>query len=74
MTDPRDKLAKDFLEIAKELSEAAKHAEVASKHFSNKDIPRACAHSTAPQGHIEAASSLIREFQMVHRKFAKVDP
>ncbi len=74
MTDPRDKLAKDFLEIAKELADASKHAEVAAKHFSEKDIPRASAHSTAVQGHIEAASSLIREFQLTHRKFARTDP
>jgi len=73
MSDPRDKLAKDFLEVAKELTDAAKHAEIAAKHFSNKDIPRACAHSTATQGHIEAASNLIREFQILHRKLARID-
>ena len=74
MNDPRDKLSKDFLEVARELVEAAKHAEIASTHFANNDIPRACAHSTATQGHIHAAETLIREFQLTHRKFARTEP
>ncbi len=74
MSDPRDKLSKDFLEISKELTEAAKHAEIAATHFANKDIPRACAHSSATQGHIQAAEILIREFQLIHRKFARNEP
>ena len=46
MNDPRDKLSKDFLEVARELVEAAKHA----------------------------AETLIREFQLTHRKFARTEP
>lgn len=74
MSDQRDKLSNDFLEIARELTEAAKHAEVAAKHFSNKDVPRACAHSSAVQGHLEAVEILIREFHLIHRKFARNEP
>jgi hypothetical protein len=72
MSDPRDKLAKDFLELAKELVDAAKHAEIAAKHFVNKEIPRACAHAAAVEGHIEASQQLLREFYLLHRKFARV--
>ena len=61
MSDPRDKLASDFQQIARELVEAAKHAEIAAKHFSDKDIPRACAHSTAIQGHSLAKSKAARQ-------------
>lgn len=71
MSDPRDKIAKDFLEVARELREAAKHAEVVAKHFAEKEIPRGCAHAGAVQGHIAAADELIKAFVLEHRKHAK---
>ena len=73
MSDPRDKIASDFLKIAQELADASKHAEVASRHFSNKEVPRGCAHVAAIQGHILVVENLIEEFQITHSKHAKPD-
>lgn len=63
--------SKHLLQIATELEQAAAHARTASDHFLQKEVPRACAHTLAVDGHIIAAKELLNEIAKIHRLKAK---
>ncbi len=51
--------ADDYREIARQLRAAAEHCDVAAAHMVAGEIPRACAHQVAAQGHIVKARRLL---------------
>lgn len=58
--------------ITDELESALKHSKIASEHFVNSEVPRACAHTLALEGHIIAITELLAEIAKLHRTKAKV--
>lgn len=58
--------------ITEELESALKHSKIASEHFVNSEVPRACAHALALEGHIIAIAELLAEIAKFHRTKAKV--
>lgn len=58
--------------ITEELEGAAKHSRIAAEHFLNSDVPRACAHTLALEGHIAVIAEILEEVAKLHRLKAKV--
>ncbi len=67
MTNDLEIQAKRLQQIAEELESAAAHARTAANHFKQSEVPRACAHSLAVDGHIAAAKELLTEVAKTHR-------
>jgi len=61
-----ESFAESFDEAAAELTRAIEHLKSAAGHFRSRDIPRACAHACAAQGHIEVAKAKHRHWLTVH--------
>jgi predicted deacetylase len=51
---------------AQELERAALHLRTAAKHFREHEVPRACAHLFAAQGHMFGTQAMINERAVVH--------
>jgi hypothetical protein len=58
--------------IFKELENALKHADIAANHFLLAEVPRACAHTIALQGHLAVVSEILAEVAKLHRAKASV--
>ena len=58
--------------ISTELEKALKHSNIAIEHFQNSEVPRACAHTLALEGHIHAVKELLKEIAKFHRIKAEV--
>lgn len=58
--------------IAKELDQAKEHALVAANHFTASEVPRACAHTLAVQGHLSAVMELLSEVAKLHATKARI--
>jgi hypothetical protein len=61
-----------FANAAAELRAAADHLDVAVRHFQAGDIPRACAHAFAAQGHQSQGASALDEATRVHARNSRV--
>ena len=61
-----EKTAEKLDIIALELEKALAHCKTASAHFTNKEVPRGCAHILAMQGHLASAEQLQKEIAIVH--------
>ena len=69
MTDnPRELAARDCEAAAAELESAAQHMRTAARHFRDHEIPRACAHILAAEGHMLEAQEAIQERAKVHSR------
>lgn len=66
MTDVLSAQARKLLETAVELEKAARHARIAADHFKSGEVPRACAHTVATEGHIHAANDFLKAVAMAH--------
>ncbi len=53
--------------VANELDQAMKHAKIATGHFSGSEVPRACAHTLALQGHLSVVAELLAEIAKLHK-------
>jgi 1-aminocyclopropane-1-carboxylate deaminase/D-cysteine desulfhydrase-like pyridoxal-dependent ACC family enzyme len=51
---------------AEKLERAAAHCRIASKHFTDRDVPRGCAHAYAALGDIAVAREAIEQNSKVH--------
>jgi len=62
---PNDAAA-EFEAAASELELAVAHYRTVASHFRQRDIPRACAHVCAAQGHIHAAHQRYETWLVNH--------
>lgn len=53
-------------DAAVELDRAAGHCRVAAEHFRNREVPRACAHAWAAEGHVREAEDRLGQQARVH--------
>ena len=53
--------------IAIELEQALKHAKIAANHFLDSEVPRACAHTLAVQGHLAVIDELLIAVAKLHK-------
>jgi ABC-type bacteriocin/lantibiotic exporter with double-glycine peptidase domain len=71
MSELLDKQATLYEQAAQELDLAAKHLRVTAEHFRNHEVPRACAHIFASQGHLFAVKKIIEEHAVLHASKAR---
>jgi CHAD domain-containing protein len=71
MSELLDKQATLYEQAAHELDLAAKHLRVTAEHFRNKEVPRACAHVLASQGHLLTVQKIIEEHAILHASKAR---
>lgn len=69
----QDEAAERFERSAEELETAARHLRVAGKHMRETEIPRACAHAFAAQGHLVTAERLLGENAVLHASKSTAD-
>lgn len=73
MSDPRDEVAAAFRVAAEQLERAAAHCRIAALHYSERDVPRGCAHAFAALGDLAQARSTIDGNAVVHAGKARID-
>ncbi len=73
MSDPRDDVAEAFRLAAEKLDRAAAHCRIAALHYSNREIPRGCAHAFAALGDMRLAENAIDDNAMLHAGKAMID-
>ncbi|MEM8766112.1 MAG: hypothetical protein AAGE43_01610 [Pseudomonadota bacterium] len=73
MSDPRDDVAAAFRLAAEKLDRAAAHCRIAAQHYSNREIPRGCAHAFAALGDMRIAENAIDDNAMLHAGKARID-
>ncbi len=73
MSDPRDDVAEVFRSAAEKLERAAAHCRIAARHYTDRDIPRGCAHAFAALGDIALAQECIDENAKLHASKARID-
>jgi hypothetical protein len=66
MPEPLDQQAELYEQAAKELDKAAQHLRTTAEHFRNREIPRACAHIFATQGHLLSVQKTIEDHALLH--------
>ncbi|MGD8830762.1 MAG: hypothetical protein PVF57_09170 [Pseudomonadales bacterium] len=73
MSDPRDDVAATFALAAEKLERAAAHCRIAGMHYTNREVPRGCAHAFAALGDLMQARAAIDENASVHASKAQID-
>ena len=73
MSDPRDDVAAEFRNAAEQLERAAAHCRIAALHYTNRDVPRGCAHAFAALGDLSMAESALRKNAELHAGKASID-
>jgi hypothetical protein len=68
----RETAARELEEAAAELEGAVAHLRVAAAHFRDGEVPRACAHTFAAEGHMVEARRHVEHRAVVHRTKARV--
>lgn len=63
---PREEAARDCEAAAEQLEAAAQHMRTAARHFRGHEIPNACAHILAAQGHVANVEDAVRRRAQVH--------
>ncbi|MCO4780696.1 MAG: hypothetical protein KC646_00120 [Candidatus Cloacimonetes bacterium] len=61
-----------FSEISKQLEDALIHSKITEGHFNDKNVPRACAHAFALDGHLVKIKQLLDKAKLNHSTQAKV--
>ena len=61
-----------FEEIVVELDKALSHSKICVDHFNNKEVPRACAHSFALEGHMVNITNLLNQAKVNHSVKAQI--
>jgi hypothetical protein len=73
MTEENKETAAAELEsAADELEAAVAHLRIAATHFRDGEIPRACAHAFAAEGHMIEARHHVEHRAVVHRTKSRV--
>ena len=73
MTDAREEQAQRLDRAAHELEQAAKHCRTAAAHFRDAEVPRACAHTVAADGHLREARDVLNRVARAHAERATPD-
>ena len=73
MTDQRDDVARAFGLAAEQLERAAAHCRIAARHFSERNVPRGCAHAFAALGDVELAREAIAKNAKLHASKSSID-
>lgn len=71
--ESRETAAAELESAADELERAVAHLRVAATHFREAEIPRACAHTFAAEGHMIEACRHVEHRAVVHRTKSRVD-
>ena len=68
--------SQQFQAAAEKLERAAAHCRIAAKHFTDRDVPRGCAHAFAALGDIAIASAAIGDNAKLHaaKSSIAIDP
>lgn len=66
MDSSRNEVIAAYTSAADELELAAKHLRTAARHMAEGEVPRACAHAFAAQGHIATSDVGIKRAAVVH--------
>jgi hypothetical protein len=72
VTDPRDAVAEQFKVAAQMLERAAAHCRIAAKHYTDRDVPRGCAHAFAALGDMALAHESIDRNARLHASKAQI--
>ena len=73
MSDPRDDVAEEFRLAAEKLERAAAHCRIAALHYTDRNIPRGCAHAFAALGDLSLGEAAIRRNAELHAGKANID-
>ena len=73
MSDPRDEVAEAYRLAAEKLDRAAAHCRIAALHYTNREVPRGCAHAFAALGDMAMAREAIDGNSIVHAGKAMID-
>jgi hypothetical protein len=73
MSDPRDEVAAAFRLAAEKLERAAAHCRIAAQHYTERNVPRGCAHAFAALGDMSQASAAIDASAVLHAGKARID-
>ena len=73
MSDPRDEVATAFRLAAEHLERAAAHCRIAALHYTERNVPRGCAHAFAALGDLTQARSTLDGNAIVHAAKASID-
>lgn len=66
MNEPLEVAARRYEQAADELERAAAHLRTAAAHMRAREVPRACAHGAAAEGHVSVAQSVLDEQKREH--------
>jgi hypothetical protein len=66
-----EEAASEFDACARELDQAISHYRSVAAHFRQREIPRACAHVCAAQGHIQAAQKRYENWLVAHSRHSE---
>ena len=58
---------------AEKLERAAAHCRIAALHYTNRDVPRGCAHAFAALGDLSLAEGALRRDAELHAGKARID-
>jgi len=72
MVETRDAVAAAFRRAAEKLDRAAAHCRIAAMHFTNRDVPRGCAHAFAALGDMALAEDAVRDNATLHAGKAQI--
>lgn len=61
-----------FKLISKELQQALKHSQICEKHFDANEVPPACAHAFALEGHLTKIEQLLNSAKILHASKASI--
>lgn len=70
--ESRETAAVGLESAADELDRAVQHLRVAAGHFRDGEVPRACAHTFAAEGHMIEARRMVEHRAVVHRTKSQV--
>lgn len=63
---PAAEAAQRYEDAADELERAVQHLRTTARHFRDMEVPRACAHAFAAQGHLYTTEAILKELAVLH--------
>lgn len=61
-----ESVAARYEQLAAELELAVRHLRTSARHFRDREVPRACAHAFAAQGHMRTAQQQLDDLAIEH--------
>lgn len=72
MSNIYEQMAQEYETLQRELEAAMEHCRVAAGHYREENVPRACAHAFAIQGHLHMAQQRLGELAKAHAEKAGI--